>query len=90
MLALKEVKEAIREPYAWPGGYEKVLVMSDGEYMHTGCAHENWREIVTAHIDKRNGYPNCGWEVAAVEVNWEDSDAYCAQCNERVVSEYAD
>ena len=90
MITLAKVKEAIRWPFAWPGGYEKVLIMSDGEYMHTKCAHANFRDIVSAHIDgRKGGWPACGWEVEGVDINWEDTDAYCAQCGERVISEYA-
>ncbi len=45
---INALKNTIREPYAWPGGYEKILAMSDGELLCKGCAKENYREILSA------------------------------------------
>lgn len=86
-MRLEEVKQAIREPYAWPGGYEKVFLATDGEALCMTCAHENFKEIVYAHkYDDFHG----GWLMSAVFINWEDTDLYCSHCNERILSECAE
>ena len=34
----KELREAIRTPYAWPGGYKTIIILSDGEAICHECA----------------------------------------------------
>lgn len=38
-LIIEQVKELIRVPYAFPGGYPKFLVMNDSECLCHNCAH---------------------------------------------------
>jgi hypothetical protein len=87
MKSLATVKRALRDKYAWPGGYPLYLVTSDGEALSIDAARENWREIVRAHLqnDKR-----CGWHIAGVDVNWENPDLYCAHTGERIESAYCE
>ena len=86
MLSLADVKKAIREPYAWPGGYPLYFVMADGEALSIDAARENFREICSVHIQA----PARDWTVAAVAVNWEDANLYCAHTNKRIPSAYAE
>lgn len=81
-----EVREFIRQPYAWPGGYPKVLIMSDSEYLCVGCAKDNYRLISdsTRHVNRD------GWQASEVQINWEDVDAHCAHCNEAIKCAYGD
>lgn len=86
MLAIS-VKEAIRDKYAWPGGYALRLLMSDGELMCLDCAHSNFREIVKA---MRDGLPRDDWRPASVEIYWEGPSLSCCHCGVDIVSEYGD
>lgn len=83
---LRAVKAAIRQPYAWPGGYPLYVLMDDGEALSLAAARTEWSTIVWAvfHDD------HSGWFPAAVDVNWEDGELYCAHTNERIESAYAE
>lgn len=59
-VTVKDVKEFIRHPYAWPGGYEIVAVTEDGAILCHDCARENFASIVD---DMKSGF-NTGWKVA--------------------------
>lgn len=45
---LVEVREFIRHPFAFPGGYPKVLIMQDGETLCATCAKAEYRQISNA------------------------------------------
>ena len=52
-----------REKYAWPGGYELALVMSDGALICAKCVEANWHKIASATLDHRLHRTQCnGWE----------------------------
>lgn len=72
-----QVKSAIREGYAWPGGYPLSIVMNDGGALCTGCAKAEWRNV--AH-DTVKGW-RTGWDAAGVQVMWEGGNR-CDHCNE--------
>lgn len=78
---------------ARPGGYQMFVLMADNEALCFGCLKTEYREIYRA---MRETERNClapddaQWTVSAVDVNWEDTDMYCAHCNERIPSAYAD
>lgn len=84
---LKDVKGAIREPYAWPGGYPKYILMADGEALSVEAARENWRRIAGATIGRQN---DGGWQAAGVDVNWEDVDLVCAHTGDKIESAYGE
>lgn len=82
---LRRVKIQLRDgPYAWPGGYPKFALMMDGETMHLDCIRENWREVCRAHI--KGDDKQC----LAVDINWEDADMVCCQCNKPIESAYGE
>ena len=83
---LRAVKQAIRQPYAWPGGYPLYILMSDGEALSCTAARQEWRQIVYATL---HGLRD-GWQALGVDVNWEDTARYCAHTNERIPSAYGD
>ena len=83
---LASVKQAIRSPYTWPGGYPLYVVMSDGEALSIAAAKAEWRSIVRATLQRS---ANC-WAAAGVDINWEDGELYCAHTNERIESAYAE
>ena len=83
---LRDVKQAIREPYAWPGGYPKYVLMHDGEALSVESARENWHSICDSTINRQND----GWRAVGVDINWEDPDLFCAHSGERIESAYAE
>lgn len=83
---LVQVREFIRQPYAWPGGYPQYLVMSDGECLCQTCAKENYRLISGATRDNLRD----GWQAEGVDINWESDSLYCAHCNKQIESAYGE
>lgn len=83
---LRDVERAIREPYAWPGGYPRFILMADGEALSVNAARENWRSIVHSTLRRQRD----DWAAAGVDVNWEDPDLFCAHSGERIESAYAE
>jgi len=46
MLTNKELKQAIRSKYAWPGGYEIFGITSDGACLCTDCMKKEFKSIL--------------------------------------------
>lgn len=83
---IRQVKEYIRAPYAWPGGYTKILVMHDGEVLCSDCARADFRLIVSS---TRTGARD-GWQAEGVTLHQEGPALYCANCNKYIPSDYGD
>ncbi len=81
----KQIKDAIRAKYAWPGGYPLYLVTSDGAALCCDCGRKEWKQIAYAIMHGLND----GWRVVAPDVNWEDPELYCDHCSQRIESAYA-
>lgn len=80
------VKDMVRHPFCFPGGYAKTLYMQDGETMCHACTKENVKLILRAtRSDLRDG-----WAAAGVDVYWEGPPIHCANCNGVINSEYGD
>lgn len=81
---IEEVKQFIREPYAWPGNYPKLLVMGDGGCLCAKCAHENVKEVFydTMHAI------NSGWHSVGVMIHYEGEAIQCDHCSVLVESAY--
>ena len=86
MQQLKSVKEAIRQPYAFPGGYPLHLITKDGACLCVECARVNFYNIVYSALRDIND----GWLVAGVSINWEDTDLICDNCAEPIQSAYGE
>jgi hypothetical protein len=87
---LWKFNEVINDPnrkYAWPGGYPCFFICTDGEALSWDAAVENAGLIRDAIITNDR---NSGWHVAAIEINWEDTELYCAHTNNRIESAYAE
>lgn len=81
--SLRLADQLAAEPYAWPGGYPRYGVFSDGEACCKSCAAEERESIgTTTGTD--------GWTLTALEVNWEDPQLYCGLCSKRIESAYAE
>lgn len=84
--SLKQAKSVAREPYAWPGGYPRFLVMGDGGVICPSCVRKEFRCIAQSAI----GGHRDGWNPTAADINWEDSDLYCDHCYGQIPSAYGD
>ena len=85
---LLTIKQAIRNKYAWPGGYPLYLVCADGEALSIDAARDNWREICAANM--RQGFYSDSWRIIGVDINYEDPQFYCAHSGARIESAYAE
>lgn len=80
---IAQVKDIVRAPYTFPGGYPKFLVMNDSECLCHQCAKENYKLIV-----RSTGFNYFdGWQAYGVEINWE-SETNCAHCCNLIESAY--
>jgi len=82
----KPIKQAIRDGYAWPGGYPLFILCHDGGCICTKCAKAEFHQI--AHSTVKGIRDD--WNAIAAAVNWEDSHMECEHCGERIESAYAD
>ena len=74
--------------YAWPGGYPIYYVCADNGVLCPQCANT---EPSVREADKHPDYPDYDqWRIVAGEVNWEDSNLTCDNCNQRIESAYSD
>jgi hypothetical protein len=60
---INEIKYAIRNKYAWPGGYEFFGICSDGGTLCPDCMKENFYSILWSI---KNGVSD-GWKVEAID-----------------------
>jgi len=75
---LREIKNAIRNKYAFPGGY-RLIVTLEGEVFCTDCARKNFRELAdNVRADR----------TVEVGVHWEGEPLHCDECNVAIESEY--
>ena len=80
----KHVKQFIRQPYAWPGGYPLFAICSDGGCLCKTCVKDNAKQVISATRTDDRG----GWAVQAVDVNWEDTALVCDHCGKLIESAY--
>lgn len=81
-----DIKQAIREPYAWPGGYPLYVDMYDGGCLCVACGKEELYRIATATAQKFSD----GWRAAGVCINWEDTTLICDHCAVAIDSAYGE
>jgi hypothetical protein len=68
-----------REPFAWPGGYERFAYTDDGATLCHKCCKVEYGQIATA-------YDNDGWKVVGVGCEAEiDGPLFCTHCNATIV-----
>jgi hypothetical protein len=68
-------------PYTFPGCYPKYAITDDGGCLcHKCCGTE--LECIT------DSFPNDGWHVVAIDVNYENNDLYCDHCSTQIESAY--
>ena len=70
-------------PYAWPGGYPRFALTSDGATLcHHCCASERLTLATTTGTD--------GWCITALDINWEDQHLYCDHCSKQIEAAYGE
>jgi hypothetical protein len=84
---ISDFRKAVRHgAYAWPGGYPTFFICADAGALCHACAKKERRSIIHSIKDDYGD----GWRVVAMDVNWEDPELFCAHCNERIESAYAE
>ncbi len=86
MVSLEKIKYAIRNKYAWPGGYPLFFVTGQGEALSLQGAKEIWRDIIQAHNDHRH----CDASIESIEINYDDPQLYCCVTNQLIESAYGE
>jgi hypothetical protein len=89
MNGLKSLKRIIREPYVFPGGYPTYLITTDGGCICKDCAKTEFKTLMRSTLQKSRdaSWPDDGWQVYAVDVNYE-SELYCDHCSAEIESAY--
>jgi hypothetical protein len=77
----------IKHPYAWPGGYERMMITTDGVLLCSECVRKEARRIMA---DIRDGYAT-GWmpggtcyEAISPDCTPDDCKTYCDHCGKEV------
>lgn len=74
----RELRAALIEGYAWPGGYEIVFVTSDGALLCRGCVKENYRSV---SYSMRHGISD-GWRVVGIDLTCNmEGNNQCDHCS---------
>jgi len=80
-----QIKEAIRNPYVWPGGYPLYITFTDGELICPECARNNFKQICKA---ARAGDRRDEWCPNGTMILWEDNGETCINCYKKLESAY--
>ncbi len=81
---IKQLKDFIHSPYAWPGGFPLYAVTTDGAALCAVCCKQELGNIVTSISQHLHD----GWSIEVITVNWEDHDLYCDHCSKPIESAY--
>ena len=74
----------IREPYAFPGSYEKIAITDDGAIICHACVKSELRQIATS-------YKGDGWHVVAADIveSYNGAPLHCDNCGKWLSGEFA-
>jgi hypothetical protein len=80
---VEQIKELVKSPYAWPGGYPLYAVMGDGGCLCKDCVKNNDSLII------ENTLNPCAvdWQFVVAYINWE-SHIICDHCGDSIESAY--
>ena len=82
-----DLDEALeRGPWAWPGGYPLYFITDDGGALSFKTVKEEYDQIAESIEERLND----GWQVVALEINYEDGELYDDHSGERIESAYAE
>jgi len=83
-LAFRRDENGRCEKYVFPGGYPVYYVCADGGILCPNCV-----DAEQALIDSADEHDK-QWFVIAQDINYEDYNLYCDNCNNRIESAYTD
>jgi hypothetical protein len=82
-----------RKAHTDTGGYPLYAITQDGGALCHDCFKDNYKLIRQAQRAHDNGgqcpSESYGWNVVAVQVNWEDSTLYCDHCSDTIECAYS-
>jgi len=81
-LSVYEMENGKLQSYTWPGGYPIFYVTADCGKLCPDCANAN-RELLSDVNDPQ-------WFVICCDVNYEDVDLTCDNCNKPIEAAYAE
>ncbi len=77
------LKSLVREPYAWPGGYERLAITTDGGLLCSKCLKSNFRTILhSTKYQYRDGWQVGGscYEAVSADCCPDDYQNNCDHC----------
>ena len=81
--SLRLADSLARSPFSSIGCYPLFAATSDGGCLCSSCCKSERESIgTTTGTD--------GWNIVAIQPNWEDPTLYCDHCSERIEPAYAD
>ena len=84
-MTLTEYRKAIHNgAYAWPGGYPIYFICDDGAALCFNCAKKERRNIIESICRNIRD----GWNLAATDINYEDTELVCAHCGKPIEAAY--
>lgn len=83
----RELRATLRAgEYCWPGGYPMYFITSDGAALSFEAVRAELRNVLDSIRHKSRD----GWQVVAVDVNYEDGELVCEHTGKRIPSTYAE
>jgi len=80
-----QVEHMIEHPYAFPGGYERIAITSDGGVLCHTCVGDNQDLIYESILTQCND----GWCVEALDLDCNtDEEIMCDHCGRIVQEKY--
>ena len=72
--------------HTFPGCYPVFMIAKDGSCLCYNCAKENAKLIIESTRDESAS----DWQYFGSDINWEDGELYCNNCNGRIESAYCE
>ncbi len=82
---LRQVKQAARHAFAWPGGYPLAVILEDGEAICPKCARAEYRQIAWSTIVGDHG----GWAALGAQICEGEQHEACCHCGTTIAEERA-
>jgi len=83
---IEQFKQFVRQPFTWLGCYPLFAIMSDGGCLCRHCAESEAAQVIRSTVAESRD----GWRVAAITVNWEDTELTCDHCGNLIESAYGE
>lgn len=81
-----QFRKDLEDEFAWPGGYQRYFITSDGEALSFDAAKEMQAEIEEAITEGVRD----GWMVVGCEINYEDESLICGHTNKPIPAAYGE